>query len=212
MKQLIDIDCWNRRENYLFFRDFANPYFSVTTQMDVTVAYDRAKTLEIKFSQYAMYASLRAANAVESLRYRQVAGRVWLYDRIRLNTAVAREDHSFASVIIPYADTLSEFIAGAKEIITAALRGEGDAYGADSEKDTFVISVNPWYSFTGLQFQFPQNAGENIPLSVFGKITVDPQGRRMMPVAVSFHHGFVDGYQVGRYFEGFQRNLDALTL
>ena len=90
------------------------------------------------------------------------------------------------------------FVAEARGIIAAALRGEGDAYGADSEKDTFVISVNPWYSFTGLQFQFPQNAGENIPLSVFGKIMVDMQGRRTMPVAVSFHHGFVDGYQVGR--------------
>ena len=172
MKHPVDIDNWNRRENYLFFRDFANPYYSVTSQVDVTEAYIRAKALGIKFSHYAMYASLRAVNSIEALRYRQVDGRVWLYDRIRLNTAVAREDHSFASVIIPYKDTLEKFVAEARGIIAAALRGEGDAYGADSEKDTFVISVNPWYSFTGLQFQFPQNAGENIPLSVFGKITV----------------------------------------
>ena len=109
-------------------------------------------------------------------------------------------------------DTLEEFVAEARGIIAAAMRGEGDAYGADSEKDTFVISVNPWYSFTGLQFQFPQNAGENIPLSVFGKIMVDMQGRRTMPVAVSFHHGFVDGYQVGRYWEAFQHNLDTLSM
>lgn len=175
MKHPVDIDNWNRRENYLFFRDFANPYYSVTSQVDVTEAYIRAKALGIKFSHYAMYASIRAVNSIEALRYRQVDGKVWLYDRIRLNTAVAREDHSFA-------------------------------------KDTFVISVNPWYSFTGLQFQFPQNAGENIPLSVFGKIMVDMQGRRTMPVAVSFHHGFVDGYQVGRYWEAFQHNLDTLSM
>ena len=184
MKHPVDIDNWNRRENYLFFRDFANPYYSVTSQVDVTEAYIRAKALGIKFSHYAMYASLRAVNSIEALRYRQVDGKVWLYDRIRLNTAVAREDHSFASVIIPYKDTLEKF----------------------------VISVNPWYSFTGLQFQFPQNAGENIPLSVFGKIMVDMQGRRTMPVAVSFHHGFVDGYQVGRYWEAFQHNLDTLSM
>ena len=141
------------------------------------------------------------------LQHNLLKGRI-----LRLNTAVAREDHSFASVIIPYKDTLEKFVAEARGIIAAALRGEGDAYGADSEKDTFVISVNPWYSFTGLQFQFPQNAGENIPLSVFGKIMVDMQGRRTMPVAVSFHHGFVDGYQVGRYWEAFQHNLDTLSM
>ena len=106
MKHPVDIDNWNRRENYLFFRDFANPYYSVTSQVDVTEAYIRAKALGIKFSHYAMYASLRAVNSIEALRYRQVDGKVWLYDRIRLNTAVAREDHSFASVIIPYKDTL----------------------------------------------------------------------------------------------------------
>lgn len=39
MKHPVDIDNWNRRENYLFFRDFANPYYSVTSQVDVTEAY-----------------------------------------------------------------------------------------------------------------------------------------------------------------------------
>ena len=56
MKHPVDIDNWNRRENYLFFRDFANPYYSVTSQVDVTEAYIRAKALGIKFSHYAMYA------------------------------------------------------------------------------------------------------------------------------------------------------------
>ena len=127
MKHPVDIDNWNRRENYLFFRDFANPYYSVTSQVDVTEAYIRAKALGIKFSHYAMYASIRAVNSIEALRYRQVDGKVWLYDRIRLNTAVAREDHSFASVIIPYNDTLEEFVAEARGVIAAAMRGEGAA-------------------------------------------------------------------------------------
>ena len=91
---------------------------------------------------------------------------------------LAREDHSFASVIIPYEGYAGGVRCRSAGIIAAAMRGEGDAYGADSEKDTLVISVNPWYSFTGLQLQFPQNAGENIPLSVFGKIMVDMRGRR----------------------------------
>lgn len=101
MKHPVDIDNWNRRENYLFFRDFANPYYSVTSQVDVTEAYIRAKALGIKFSHYAMYASLRAVNSIEALRYRQVDGKVWLYDRIRLNTAVAREDHSLHRLSFP---------------------------------------------------------------------------------------------------------------
>lgn len=211
MKQEIDIEKWQRKENYLFFRDFANPYYTVTSQVDVTEAYRRSKALDVKFAHYAMYASLAAVNAVDAMRYRQVDGRVWLYDRIRLNTPLPRCDRSFVSAIIPYVDTLGAFVLSMQEAARRVAAGEGDAYGADTEKDTFVISINPWYAFTGMQFQFPRNAGENVPLSVFGKME-NRHGRRTMPVAVSFHHGFVDGYQVGRYWEEFQRNLDTLSL
>ena len=58
MKHPVDIDNWNRRENYLFFRDFANPYYSVTSQVDVTEAYIRAKALGIKFSASPRHADL----------------------------------------------------------------------------------------------------------------------------------------------------------
>ena len=210
MKQQIEIETWERRENYLFFREFANPYYTVTAQVDVTRAYARAKEAGIRFSHFTIYASLRAANAVEALRYRQIDGRVWLFDRIRLNTPVALPDGSFVSVVVPCTDTLHQFVEAMQDAIRRATAGEGDAYGADTQKDTFVISVNPWYSFTGMQFQFPKNAGENIPLSVFGKMELTGGGRRTMPVAVSFHHGFADGRHVGRYWELFQQHLDTL--
>ena len=75
MKQLVDIDNWKRKENYLFFRNFANPYYTVTSVVDVSKAYDTSKRLGIKFSQFLMYASLKAVNEIEFLRYRQIDGR-----------------------------------------------------------------------------------------------------------------------------------------
>lgn len=210
MKQLIDIDNWERKENYLFFKSFTNPYYTVTSFVDVSQAYKNAKRLNIKFSQLTMFASLKAVNEIEPLRYRQINGKVWLFDSIRLNTAISLPDHTFISIIIPYKSSLKDFIISVQEQIELAQKGVGDAYGLDSEKDVIVISINPWYSFTGMQFQFPKNAGENMPLSVFGKI-VEDNGMKKMPVAMSFHHGFVDGYYVGQYWEKFQKNLnDAL--
>lgn len=209
MKTLIDTDGWARRENYLFFREFPNPYYSLTVRMDVTRARERAREAGVRFSQYLCYASLRAVNAVEALRYRQIDGQVWLFDAIRLNTPVALPDHSFRSVIIPYAPTLDAFAAEAERIREAALRGEGNAYGADAIKDTFCISINPWYDFTGLSFQTGPCPGEEIPLAMIGKVS-EHEGRLSVPVATRFHHGFVDGYHVGQYLELFQRNLDTL--
>ena len=117
MKQLVDIDNWKRKENYLFFRNFANPYYTVTSVVDVSKAYDTSKCLGIKFSQFLMYASLKAVNEIEFLRYRQIDGKVWLFDSIRLNTAVSLPDHSFISVIVPYKSSLKEFVMSIQEQI-----------------------------------------------------------------------------------------------
>ena len=36
MKHIIDIDAWERRDNYGFFRNFVNSWYSVTTEIDCT--------------------------------------------------------------------------------------------------------------------------------------------------------------------------------
>lgn len=36
MKHIIDIDTWERRDNYGFFRNFVNSWYSVTTEIDCT--------------------------------------------------------------------------------------------------------------------------------------------------------------------------------
>lgn len=38
MKHLIDIDTWERKDNYLFFRDFHNSRIAMTSEVDCTEA------------------------------------------------------------------------------------------------------------------------------------------------------------------------------
>ena len=34
MKQIIDIETWERRDNYNFFRNFVSSWYSITTEID----------------------------------------------------------------------------------------------------------------------------------------------------------------------------------
>ena len=43
MKKLIDLDNWNRKEHFLFFSKFDEPFFCVTVKVDCTIAYQKAK-------------------------------------------------------------------------------------------------------------------------------------------------------------------------
>lgn len=208
MKKVIDIENWERKEEYLFFRNFFNPMISVTVEVDCTVAYRKTKEEGVSLSLYYMHAALMAANHMEELRYRQEDEDVVLYDRIDLFTPIQAADGRYCSVRLPAIEDFTEFLAVARPVIEAAKRGEGEAHSEVRHgRDILLISVNPWYRFTNVQLAIPEKPHQNIPIFTFGKME-NRDGRRWMPVALSVNHGFVSGFQIGRYLEEFQRLLD----
>ena len=45
MKKLIDIDNWKRKEHFLFFSKFEEPFFGVTVKVDCTTALGNVRML-----------------------------------------------------------------------------------------------------------------------------------------------------------------------
>ena len=43
MKTLLDLDNWNRKEHYLFFKQMEDPFFGITTTIDCTKGYEFTK-------------------------------------------------------------------------------------------------------------------------------------------------------------------------
>ena len=208
MRKVIDIQNWKRKEEYLFFRTFFSPAISVTVEVDCTIACRRAKELGIPLSLYYMHAAIVAANRIEELRYRQEGDEVVLYDRVDLFTPILTADGSYRSVRLPATENLNAFVESARPLVEAAKRGEGEAHSEVRHgKDILLISVNPWYHFTGVQLSIPCDPHQNIPIFTFGKIG-ERDGRRTMPVAMTVNHGFVSGYQIGKYLKEFQKLLD----
>lgn len=44
MKHPIDLEHWNRKEHFLFFGSMDDPFFGLTTQIDVTSIYKRGES------------------------------------------------------------------------------------------------------------------------------------------------------------------------
>ena len=70
MKKLIDLDNWNRKEHFLFFSKFEEPFFGVTVKVDCSTAYQKAKEKGVSFFLYYLYRALKTANKIENFRYR----------------------------------------------------------------------------------------------------------------------------------------------
>ena len=56
MKHTVDIETWERRDNYAFFRNFLNSWISVATEIDCTEARAAAKAAGRSFFLYYLYA------------------------------------------------------------------------------------------------------------------------------------------------------------
>ncbi|OON68492.1 chloramphenicol acetyltransferase [Hymenobacter sp. CRA2] len=209
MKHLLDLSTWNRREHFAFFSGFAEPFFGLVAELDAARAYERAKTLNVSFFQLYLHAVLRAANAVEALRYRVEDGQVVCFDEVHASATLTRPDHTFAFSFVPYTASLADFGPGLQREMDAVRASTGLRLGGDSARlDVVHFSALPWVAFTSLSHarHFPHP--DSIPKISVGRYR--RQGAQLLlPVSIHVHHGLADGYHVGLFYEALQRELDG---
>lgn len=204
----IDVRKWKRRDHYLWFRKYQQPFFSVTVDVDVTAAWTASRRRAApSFFLTSLFLMLNAANAVEAFRLRLRPRGVWRHDRVAVGPTILRPDETFGFVRLEPADTLRQFAARARTVIASAEGQSGLVSNKLAGDDIVFHSVLPWLRFTASTNALP-GKGDSIPRIVFGRCV--REGRRMtMPVSVEVHHALVDGLDVARFFERFAANLDS---
>jgi chloramphenicol O-acetyltransferase type A len=207
MSGLIDLKKWKRRDHYMWFRKYAQPFFSVTVDVDVTPVWNASRKRGApSFFLSSVFHMLNAANDVEAFRLRMRARGVWRHDRVAVGPTIMRTDETFRFVRLEPAASLAAFAARGKAAIAEAAARRVLAPSRQVTDDIIFHSVLPWLRFTSFTNAVP-GGGDSIPRIVFGRCT--RQGRRMkMPVAVEVHHALVDGLDVARFFDRFNSYLD----
>jgi chloramphenicol O-acetyltransferase type A len=202
MGGLIDLRTWKRRDHYLWFRNYARPFFSVTVDVDVTSVWNTSrKPASPSFFLSSVFLMLKAANDVDAFRLRLRPRGVWRHDRVAVGPTIMRSDDTFGFVRLEPANTLKQFAANANATIADAARQTGLQEPNKATDDIVFHSVLPWLRFTAFTNAMP-GKGDSIPRVVFGRCV--REGARMkMPVAVEVHHALVDGLDVARFFERF---------
>lgn len=213
MKQIIDIETWERRDNFNFFRTFQNPNISITSEVECGGAKARAKASGQSFFLHYLYAILHAANEIKEFRYRiNRAEEVVLYDKIDVMTPIKINDNGkFLSVRLPYHPDFEVFYREAIQLINAVPK-DGDPYGEensqqdDADFDLINISATPDLYFTAVNTAQQHHNGNDYPLITAGKV-VTREGRLVMPISIAVHHGLVDGHHITQFFKKIEEQL-----
>ncbi len=206
MPQQLDINAWDRKHIYHFFKDFDEPFFGVTVEIDCTNAYSFCKENGHSFFLFYLHCSTLAANRVEGFTYRIIDGQVLVYDQVHASATINRPNGTFGFSYIPFYEAFDDFVFHAKKEIERVQQSEG-LLPATSGENVIHYSSLPWIKFTGLSHARHYAFKDTCPKISFGKMS-EIAGRKTMPVSIHVHHALMDGWHVGQYVEEFQNLMN----
>jgi len=204
----LDIDKWPRRTTYEFFKDYDDPFFNITANLDVSTVYRFCRQNGLAFSLATLYYSLVAANEILEFRIRLMDGRLVEFDRIHATQTILNDDETFSFAYFEMKDDVVEFNRSGQAALEKykALK----TYDVESNRfDLIYYSVLPWVSFTSFKHASRLNKNQTVPRIVFGKL-FDAGDRKLMPLSIEANHKIMDGFHVGRYFTRFQEIIDSI--
>ena len=207
MRQKIDITSWNRRKIFEFFKDYEEPYYGITTDLDCTDAYDFAKKKGISFFLYYLYLILKAVNQTDAFKYRIEGDDLYLYDVINGSSTIDRDDGTFGFSHIPYFEDLDLFMERATEEVIE-VRTSNQLIRSGIGENIIHFSALPWTQFTHVSHPRRYTRRDSIPKITVGRYYMKEE-RRMMPVSVHVNHAVADGLHVGEYFKMLQGLLSG---
>lgn len=206
MKKELDIENWERKDHFNFFKNFEEPFFGVIVDLDCTSAYKYCKENELSFFLYYLHKSLKAANKIEPFKYRIIDEKVMMFDKVNASPTINRPNGTFGFAYIDYLEDFSQFKKSAEKEIDRIQNSSGLVPAVSGENVIHYSSI-PWIKFTSISHARSFSFKDSCPKISFGKMT-ENNGRRAMPVSIHVHHALMDGFHVGKYIEEFQKLMN----
>ena len=208
MKTLLDLENWNRKEHFLFFKQFEEPFFGLTVEIDCTKAYAIAKQLGTSFFVYYLHKTIVAVNTIESFRYRIKDDAIYIYDTIDVSATIMREDQTFGFSLIEYSPDFDVFAANTLKEIERIQKTSG-LFTREFPNDNVIhFSAVPWINFSSLSHARSYTFPDSCPKISFGKMMINTDGKRTMSMSIHAHHGLMDGFHVSQFIDCFQGLMD----
>ena len=206
--KFLDIETWNRREHFEYFKQLADPSFSVCVTVDVTKAHAVSKEKSMPFFVLYLYAAMKAINGIENFKYRITKDdRIRICDAIHASATIMRPDTTFGFSFIEYSEDLNQFCENFKREKERVLHS-ADLFPPVVSEDTVYCSALPWLHFTGHK-EAKGSSSDSVTRLAFGKFEKGTNALRM-PVSINVNHALIDGYHVGLFFENYQKTLDTI--
>lgn len=207
MKKIINIETWERKEHYLFFRNLELPTYSITIAADITNALKISRENKISLHAIILYATLKAVNAIPALKWRIENDQITEYDTIHsAATHLPKGSRLYSNTFCKYNPDFEKFSENLKKAIEKCEQ-KPSLHVAGTRQDVAYISALPWINFTSITNPLTSLRNDSVPRFVWGKYKTE-NGKTMLPYGIQFHHSLADGIDAAEFFETFQKEAN----
>lgn len=206
--QRVDLDTWSRRPHFDLFEVMDHPWLDICSSVDATLPWTMCNGPDgPSFSAASLFLTIGAVNGVEELRMRIRRGEIIVHDRVHVGSTILRNDETFGFGFIPASEDFQRFAAAHSAEIDRVRRQTAELIDRDLD-DIVHFSVVPWLNFTQIGHPRHRNSSYSIPKIVIGRCH-QVGSRWRLPIALSAHHGLVDGLHVARFLDVLQQRCDT---
>ena len=199
MKKYIDMTAWDRTHLFRSYLGTDMPYIIIGADLDVTKLRQFTKEHHLSFYFSMIYMATRASDEIVNFRYRFQGEQVYEISRsTAFATHMRKGSELFHMVECNHYDTLTEFARKNHEKgeIPLPKSGLDQLKGRD---DIINYTCIPWISYNHFFRTIAKCGIDCNPKISMGKWK-EESGRILLPFSVQVHHGLMDGYHVGKYF------------
>ncbi len=203
----VNLETWERKQHYDFFKNLDVPRYLITVNLDVTKFVSKIKARKLSFYLSFMHLAMIEMNKIENLRYRIINDDVFLFEETHPSyTDVIENTELFKFVTSNMDSDLVTFITKAKQ----KSKDQGQNFLDENEEERFdvvYITTFPWASYTQVSHAHNIDKKDSVPKLAWGKFE-NVNGKLVMPVSIEVHHGLVDGIHVGKLIQNIQEALE----
>jgi len=195
----VDIINWNRRPTYDFYKNFDDPYFNVTVNVEITEFLKTCKSQKLSTFSNILFVIMKAVNEVDNFRMRFLNQELVIFDKINCGSTLFYEDETFGFAYYDYKADRALFTKNTEAEMEKAKAEK--AYDPRPDLVNLIyFSALPWFSFTSFKHAQHNTINKSIPRISTGKILVSGD-QKYIPISVEVNHALIDGYHVGLFFE-----------
>lgn len=180
-----------------------NPMVTFFKTLDVTTLVKTGRQTGLKFNMLMDWCIGKAASSVDEFYTLPVAGKLFRYDTLAVNTIVKNSDGEVGSCDILFTENLREYNEAYLKYTAQVAESRQDR---DLSTESMVIGTSAVLD-TEIDGAVGMNSGIfNNPFMIWGRYK-----RKLfsyhLPVSFQFHHTQMDGAHAGRFLDNLQNEI-----